>query len=64
MTLFGSILNKMQKKITDNCEFSDICPYFDPSNFTCINGGGSHCGKYRRFETEKKQRTTPQSKKE
>jgi hypothetical protein len=53
MTLFASILNKIQKKFTDYCEFSSTCPYFNPDNFTCCNGGGAHCGKYRRFKAEK-----------
>jgi hypothetical protein len=52
MTLFTSILNKIQKKFTEYCEFSSTCPYFAPDNFTCGNGGGSHCGKYRRFKEE------------
>jgi hypothetical protein len=38
---------------TDYCEFRNICPYFDPDQFTCTNKGGSHCGKYRRFKVEK-----------
>jgi hypothetical protein len=38
---------------TDYCEFREVCPYFNPDHFTCINNGGQHCGKYRCFKAEK-----------
>jgi len=52
MSRFGSLLAKIQNKFTDYCEFKSSCPYFDPNQFTCVNKGGSHCGKYRRFKAE------------
>jgi hypothetical protein len=52
MSRFGSLLSKIQNIFTDYCEFKDICPYFDPDQFTCVNSGGSRCGKYRRFKAE------------
>jgi len=52
MKCFGSILVKNQNIFTDYCEFRSICPYFDPAQFTCVNRGGSYCGKYRRFKAE------------
>ena len=52
MCRFGSFLNKVQDTLTDYCEFRSACPYFNPENFTCANGGGSHCGKYRSLNTE------------
>jgi uncharacterized protein YutD len=48
-----SILSKIQNILTDYCEFRSTCPYFNPENYTCANNGGSHCGKYRKFEAEK-----------
>lgn len=53
MSRFGSLLTKIQNKFTDYCEFKSSCPYFDHDQFTCVNKGGSHCGKYRRFKEEK-----------
>jgi hypothetical protein len=53
MSRFGSLLTKIQNIFTDDCEFRDICPYFDSDQFTCVNSGGSRCGKYRRFKTER-----------
>jgi hypothetical protein len=47
------LITKIQNKFKDYCEFQNICPAFDPANFTCANKGGSHCGKYRRFQKEK-----------
>ena len=52
MSRFGSLLTKIQNMFTDYCEFRSICSYFDPDQFTCVNKGGSHCGKYRRFKAE------------
>ncbi|MBN1358925.1 hypothetical protein JW988_09190 [Candidatus Bathyarchaeota archaeon] len=52
MSRFESLLNKIQSKFKDHCEFRSVCPYFDPDNYTCANNGGSHCGKYRRFKKE------------
>jgi hypothetical protein len=54
MSGFESLLNKIQNMLTDYCEFRGICPYFNPENYTCVNNGGPHCGKYRRFK-EKRQ---------
>jgi len=53
MSRFDSVLSKIQKLLTDYCEFKDTCPYFDPENYTCVNDGGPHCGKYRKFKAEK-----------
>jgi hypothetical protein len=53
MSRLGSLLTKIQSMFTDYCEFRDICPYFDPDQFTCVNSGGSRCGKYRHFKAEK-----------
>jgi len=53
LSRFESLLNKIQSKFKDYCEFRSTCPYFDPHQFTCTNKGGSHCGKYRRFKMEK-----------
>jgi len=52
MSRFASILEKIQNIFNDYCEFRSDCPYFDPDQFTCVNNGGSHCGKYRRFKAE------------
>jgi len=48
-----SVLSKLQNISADNCEFNDICPYFNAENYTCANNGGSHCGKYRKLVAEK-----------
>ena len=53
LSRFESLLNKIQNKFKNYCEFRNICPYFDPIQFTCTNKGGSHCGKYRLFKTKK-----------
>jgi hypothetical protein len=53
LSRLGSLLTRIQSRFKDYCEFKDSCPYFDPDHFTCINNGGSHCGKYRRFKAEK-----------
>jgi hypothetical protein len=53
MSRFESFLSKIQNLLTDYCEFRDTCPYFDPENYTCVNDGGPHCGKYRKFKAEK-----------
>ncbi len=52
MSRFGSILVKIQNIFTDYCEFRNICPYFNPDQFTCATKGGSHCGKYRHFKAK------------
>jgi len=48
-----TLLLRIQSKFKDYCEFKNSCPYFDPDQFTCVNNGGAHCGKYRRFKAEK-----------
>jgi len=53
MSRFGSILVKIQNIFADDCEFRNICSYFNPDQFTCANKGGSHCGKYRHFKAER-----------
>jgi len=40
---------KRNKYSIRKCRFHKICPYFYPESFTCINGGGSYCGKFRDF---------------
>jgi hypothetical protein len=32
------------------CDYYDTCPNRDENNCTCLNGGGSFCGKWREFE--------------
>lgn len=29
------------------CKFHKKCPYFEYDSYTCKNGGGNYCGKYR-----------------
>jgi hypothetical protein len=53
LSSFGPFLFKIQNKFVNYCEFRSTCPYSDPDQFTCINKGGSHCGKYRHFKREK-----------
>jgi hypothetical protein len=53
MSRFGYLSAKIQNMFTDYCEFREVCPYFNPDHFTCINNGGQHCGKYRCFKAEK-----------
>jgi len=53
MRQLESVLSKNQKTPPSCCKFKNICPYFTPENYTCANDGGSHCGKYRKLETEK-----------
>ena len=54
MPRFESFLTKIQNLNKDYCEFRDNCPYFDPDSHTYTKGGGLYCGKYRKFEAEKK----------
>jgi len=36
------------------CEFSETCPLFYKQSYTCMNSGGSYCGKYRSLVNDKK----------
>ena len=47
-----SLLNKIQKRLKNYCEFWRSCPYFDIESYRCSNAGGSHCGKYRSLKVE------------
>jgi hypothetical protein len=62
LSRFESLLNKIQNKFKDYCEFKNICPYFDLVQFTCTNKGGSQCRKYQLFkiktDTERACKTT------
>ena len=39
------------KDIEKWCRFHTICNRFYEASFTCTNGGGSYCGKYREYDT-------------
>lgn len=54
MDRFEACLNKIQNLLKDYCEFRNICMYFDLDNHTCTMAGGSHCGKHRSLEAEKR----------
>ena len=44
------IRNKIQKR--KYCRFYKICECFYPESFTCCEGGGDYCGKFRALEVK------------
>ncbi len=35
------------------CEYLDKCPYSSDDSFTCFDGGGYYCGRYRAYGRER-----------
>ena len=46
----SKIRNKIQK--LKFCRFYRTCEFYSPESFTCHEGGGSYCGKFRKLEGE------------
>lgn len=44
------ILSFLQGWFYPKCDYYDTCPNIDENNCTCLNGGGSFCGKWRELE--------------
>jgi len=40
----------MKAKINKKCKFSNKCKLFSKNSYTCNNGGGRYCGKWREKE--------------
>ena len=58
-------INKMKKekklKIGKKCQFCYSCELYYLESFTCSNGGGENCGKYRNLIIEKKKQKHKQT---
>ena len=48
----NKIRSKIQKKYRKYCRYYRICECYYPESFTCREGGGEYCGKYRTLEVE------------
>ena len=42
----------IQKKNRKYCRYYQTCEFYYPESFTCREGGGEYCGKYRALEVK------------
>ncbi len=46
----SNIRNKVRRR--KYCRYYRTCGYYSPKSFTCHEGGGSYCGKFRKLKVK------------